>query len=173
MRTTNSSKAATRAGSKPIRQQASIARNAHYLTDYPVSSPVSSALDRDSIPGPEPLATGLQALDASDAAVRDHSAEHQLAIAILEMSLREYEHEPESRKVVREWIDDRNGPPPFGFDAVCEYLAVNSDYLRRGLTRWMDALDSGIGAVSPLGSGMRVRNRSKSICLDRKRNRGS
>ncbi len=169
MQTNNSSKLATRSDSKRMRRQPSIARNGHYATEYPISS----GLDLDSIPGPERLAVGLQAFDSTESPFRDHSAEHQLAIAILEMSLREYEQQPESRKVVRAWIEDRNGPPPFGFDSVCDYLEVNSDYLRRGLAQWMNALDRGVITVSPLGSGMRLRHRSKSIRLDRKRNRGN
>jgi len=171
MQTNNTSKLAARSDSKRTTGRPTVARNAHYASEYPLSA--GFALDPNSVPGSERLAVGLQSFDSTNGPFRDHSAEHQLAIAILEMSLREYEQQPASRKGVREWIDDRNGPPPFGFDSVCDYLAVNSDYLRRGLTQWMNALDDGIVSVSPLGSGMRVRHRSKTIRLDRKRNRGN
>ena len=33
--------------------------------------------------------------------------------------------------------------PHFGFAALCEYIDLDADYVRRGLIRWMNNVDSG------------------------------
>jgi len=37
---------------------------------------------------------------------------------------------------VEAWIADREAQGPFAFDAVCEALGINPDYLRHGLNEW-------------------------------------
>jgi hypothetical protein len=130
-----------------------------------------STFGATGIPGPERLARAMRIADSAASPMRDHSAEHQLSIAILEMSLREYEQQPRSRRVVRSWIEEQNGPPPFSFDSVCDYLSLDADYVRDGLIQWMNDIDRGVRALGPLGGGMRVRNRAKTITLERKRHR--
>src|SRR5208283_3632175 len=43
----------------------------------------------------------------------------------------------------RKWIEERNEYSPFGFAGLCEYLGLDPDWVRRGLTRWMDNVDNG------------------------------
>jgi hypothetical protein len=58
--------------------------------------------------------------------------------------LRRYLDCPESRQGARKWIDEANHySSPFGFVALCEYLDLDADYVRRGLIRWMNEVDNG------------------------------
>lgn len=78
----------------------------------------------------------------------DGSAEHRLFNPTLEAMLRRYLDYPESRSETREWIIDTNPFSPFSFVALCEYLDLDANYVRRGLTRWMDNVDGGLGSTT-------------------------
>jgi hypothetical protein len=74
----------------------------------------------------------------------DRSAEHHLYIPFLDMLLRQYQERPESRATVREWVSVRNSCSPLGFDSLCEYLDLDVEYVREGLTRWLNKVDRGL-----------------------------
>jgi hypothetical protein len=74
----------------------------------------------------------------------DRSAEHHLFIPFLDMLLRQYQERPESRATVREWVSVRKSCSPLGFDALCEYLDLDAEYVRDGLTRWLNKVDRGL-----------------------------
>jgi|SRR5271165_1644296 len=81
----------------------------------------------------------------------DDRAEHRLFNPSLAAMLRRYLDCPKSRPGARKWIDEANHySSPFGFAALCEYLDLDADYVRRGLIRWMNEVDNGvrIGAMS-------------------------
>ena len=71
----------------------------------------------------------------------DRSAEHHLYVPFLKMLLRRYREYPESRASVREWVSARNSSFPLGFDSLCDYLDLDADYVRDGLTRWLNRVD--------------------------------
>jgi hypothetical protein len=74
----------------------------------------------------------------------DDSAEHRLFNPSLGAMMRRYLDCPESRPGARKWIDEANHySSPFGFVALCEYLDLDADYVRRGLIRWMNEVDNG------------------------------
>ncbi len=74
----------------------------------------------------------------------DDMAEHRLFNPSLSAMLRRYRDCPESRAGARKWIDEANRySSPFGFAALCEYLDLDADYVRRGLIRWMNDVDNG------------------------------
>jgi hypothetical protein len=73
----------------------------------------------------------------------DRSAEHHLYIPFLDMLLRQYRERPESRATVREWVSLRHSGSPLGFEALCDYLDLDADYFRDGLTRWLNKVDFG------------------------------
>ena len=75
----------------------------------------------------------------------DRSAEHHLFVPFLNMILRRYQQRPESRASVREWVDARNSSFPLGFDSLCDYIDLDADYFRDGLTRWMNKVDRSFG----------------------------
>jgi hypothetical protein len=77
----------------------------------------------------------------------DRSAEHHLYIPFLDMLLRQYRERPESRATVREWVCLRNSGSPLGFEALCDYLDLDADYFRDGLTRWLNKVDLGRDAT--------------------------
>ena len=75
----------------------------------------------------------------------DDMAEHRLFNPSLGAMLRRYLECPESRPAARKWIDEANHySSPFGFAALCEYLDLDADYVRRGLVRWMNDVDNGV-----------------------------
>jgi hypothetical protein len=75
----------------------------------------------------------------------DDTAEHRLFNPSLSAMLRRYRDCPESRPAARRWIDEANHySSPFGFAALCEYLDLDADYVRRGLIRWMNDVDKGV-----------------------------
>ena len=75
----------------------------------------------------------------------DDMAEHRLFNPSLSAMLRRYLDCPESRPAARRWIDEANHySSPFGFAALCEYLDLDADYVRRGLIRWMNDVDKGV-----------------------------
>ena len=75
----------------------------------------------------------------------DDMAEHRLFNPSLSAMLRRYRDCPESRPAARRWIDEANHySSPFGFAALCEYLDLDADYVRRGLIRWMNDVDNGV-----------------------------
>jgi hypothetical protein len=74
----------------------------------------------------------------------DRSAEHHLYIPFLDMLLRQYQEKPESRATVREWVSMRDSCSPLGFDSLCDYLDLDADYVRDGLTRWLNKVDRGL-----------------------------
>jgi hypothetical protein len=75
----------------------------------------------------------------------DDMAEHRLFNPSLSAMLRRYLDCPESRAGARRWIDEANHySSPFGFAALCEYLDLDADYVRRGLIRWMNDVDNGV-----------------------------
>jgi hypothetical protein len=71
----------------------------------------------------------------------DRSAEHHLYVPFLKMLLRRYREYPESRASVREWVGARNSSFPLGFDSLCDYIDLDADYVRDGLTRWLNSVD--------------------------------
>ena len=71
----------------------------------------------------------------------DRSAEHHLYVPFLKMLLRRYRENPESRASVREWVGARNSSFPLGFDSLCDYIDLDADYVRDGLTRWLNKVD--------------------------------
>jgi hypothetical protein len=75
----------------------------------------------------------------------DDMAEHRLFNPSLSAMLRRYLDCPESRPGARRWIDEANHySSPFSFAALCEYLDLDADYVRRGLIRWMNEVDNGV-----------------------------
>jgi len=76
----------------------------------------------------------------------DRTAEHHLFVPFLDMLLRQYQQRPESRATVRDWVCLRNSGSPLGFDALCDYLDLDADYFRDGLTRWLNKVDRGLDA---------------------------
>jgi len=75
----------------------------------------------------------------------DDMAEHRLFNPSLGAMLRRYLECPESRPAARRWIDEANHySSPFSFAALCEYLDLDADYVRRGLIRWMNDVDNGV-----------------------------
>jgi hypothetical protein len=76
----------------------------------------------------------------------DRSAEHHLYIPFLDMLLRQYQQRPESRATIREWVRLRNSESPLGFESLCNYLDLDPDYFRDGLTRWLNKVDRGADA---------------------------
>jgi hypothetical protein len=74
----------------------------------------------------------------------DRSAEHRLYVPFLDMLLRQYQERPESRATVREWVCLRNSGSPLGFESLCDYLDLDADYFRDGLTRWLNKVDRGL-----------------------------
>ena len=76
----------------------------------------------------------------------DRSAEHHLYVPFLDMLLRQYRERPESRATVREWVRLRNSDSPLGFESLCDYLDLDPDYFRDGLTRWLNKVDRGADA---------------------------
>jgi hypothetical protein len=81
----------------------------------------------------------------------DRSAEHHLYVPFLDMLLRQYQERPESRATVREWVCLRNSGSPLGFEALADYLDLDADYFRDGLTRWLNKIDPGVDA-NPVSS---------------------
>jgi len=73
----------------------------------------------------------------------DRAAEHHLYVPFLDMLLRQYQERPESRATVREWVRLRNSGSPLGFESLCDYLDLDADYFRDGLTRWLNKVDRG------------------------------
>jgi hypothetical protein len=69
-------------------------------------------------------------------------SEHRVFNPSLEAMLQKYLDCSESRSSTRQWIEERNEYSPFSFAALCEYLELDADWLRLGLTRWMDNFDS-------------------------------
>jgi len=78
----------------------------------------------------------------------DRSAEHRLYVPFLDMLLRQYQERPETRATVREWVRLRNSGSPLGFESLCDYLDLDADYFRDGLTRWLNKVDRGLDANS-------------------------
>ncbi|HEY6421632.1 MAG TPA: hypothetical protein VIX59_21750 [Candidatus Binataceae bacterium] len=74
----------------------------------------------------------------------DGWAEHRLFHRALEAMLRRYLEDPESRSIAREWLAGTNRSSSFGFLRLCKYLGLEADYVRRGLTRWMNKVDNGL-----------------------------
>jgi hypothetical protein len=68
-------------------------------------------------------------------------AEHRVFNPTLEAMLQREKDCSESRSSTRKWIQEPSEYSPFSFAALCEYLDLDSDWLRRGLTRWMDGVD--------------------------------
>jgi len=89
----------------------------------------------------------------------DDMVEHRLFNPSLGAMLRRYLECPESRPAARKWIDEANHySSPFGFAALCEYLDLDADYVRRGLIRWMNDVDNGMH----ISKGMHVSTTSNS-----------
>jgi len=71
-------------------------------------------------------------------------AEHRVFNPRLKAMLQTYLDSSESRSDTRQWIEQRSEYSPFGFAALCEYLELDVEGLRIGLTRWMDNVDNGL-----------------------------
>jgi hypothetical protein len=78
----------------------------------------------------------------------DEWAEHRLFSPSLELMLQRYLDHPESRSRAREWLAEANQYYPFGFASLCENLDLDADYVRRGLIRWMNKIDSDVALVA-------------------------
>jgi len=73
----------------------------------------------------------------------DDWAEHWIFIPTLKMMLRRYLELPKSRPDVREWINQTGAAgSPSEFARLCDDLDLAADYVRAGLIRWMDNVDS-------------------------------
>jgi len=93
----------------------------------------------------------------------DRSAEHHLYVPFLKMLLRRYRDRPESRASVREWVGMRNSNFPLGFDSLCNYIDLDADYVRDGLTGWLNKVDGGlVGNLRHHAAGNPVTNRKSS-----------
>ena len=51
-----------------------------------------------------------------------------------------------------EWVHTRDYSYVFSFDNVCESLGINADYLRLGLTRYVEAIRQRRASGQPVGS---------------------
>ena len=74
----------------------------------------------------------------------DRAAEHRLFVPFLTMLLRRFRQRPESRAAVRQWVGARDSSSQLGFDYLCNYLDLDADYFRDGLTRWMNRVDGNL-----------------------------
>jgi hypothetical protein len=73
----------------------------------------------------------------------DDWAEHWIFIPTLKVMLRSYLESPKSRPKVREWINQTGAAgSPSEFARLCDNLDLAVDYVRAGLIRWMDNVDS-------------------------------
>jgi len=111
---------------------------------FPVSTnrveirPLDAGIDSEANDQPE-----VRFNDEEGLVLFDRSAEHHLYIPFLDMLLRQYRERPESRATVRDWVSLRNSGSPLGFEALCNYLDLDADYFRDGLTRWLNKVDLG------------------------------
>jgi len=78
----------------------------------------------------------------------DQWAEHRLFSPSLELMLQRYLDHPESRARARAWLQEANHYYPFDFASLCENLDLDTDYVRRGLTRWMNRMDRDVQFVT-------------------------
>ena|SRR5579864_5948700 len=100
--------------------------------------PLDAGIDSDADDQPD-----VRFNDEEGLVLFDRSAEHHLYIPFLDMLLRQYRERPESRATVRDWVSLRNSGSPLGFEALCDYLDLDADYFRDGLTRWLNKVDLG------------------------------
>ncbi len=122
---------------EPLRFPASIDR----VDIRPLDAGIDSDLHEAGYDHPE-----VRFNDEEGLVLFDRSAEHRLFIPFLDMLLRQYQQRPESRPTVREWVCLRNSGSPLGFDSLCNYLDLDADYFRDGLTRWLNKVDRGLDA---------------------------
>jgi hypothetical protein len=111
------------------------------------SRPLDAGIDSEANDQPD-----VRFNDKEGLVLFDRSAEHHLYVPFLDMLLRQYRERPESRATVRDWVSLRNSGSPLGFEALCDYLDLDADYFRDGLTRWLNKVDFGRDA-SRLKSG--------------------
>ena len=76
------------------------------------------------------------------------TAFHRLLLSVFESGLRDYLKAPKYRGDVRQWVNERGGFAPFGFESACEYLGLNCAAAREAMRKWMKKLipASGMGA---------------------------
>jgi hypothetical protein len=78
--------------------------------------------------------------------------EKRLMLALLEDAINCYQdtmlsRRPKKRRLFEEtekWILEVGGDWIFSFDSVCETLGLNPDYVRQGLLRWKERIQSGL-----------------------------
>ena len=102
------------------------------------SRPLDASIDSEANDQPD-----VRFNDKEGLVLFDRSAEHHLYVPFLDMLLRQYRERPESRATVRDWVSLRNSGSPLGFEALCDYLDLDPDYFRDGLTRWLNKVDFG------------------------------
>lgn len=117
--------------------------------DWPAS--IDSELQPVACDHPE-----LRFNDEDGLVLFDRSAEHHLFLPFLAMLLRQYRDRSESRAMVREWMRAPDSSSPLGFDSLCAYLDLDAEYVRDGLTRWMNKVDRGLTAnpVAPFSTDL-------------------
>ncbi len=71
--------------------------------------------------------------------------ERRLMLAVLQDAVECYQkyalaRDPKGRMLFedsREWVDSREREWPFAFENICEVLGLNPEYIRRGLSKWV------------------------------------
>ena len=99
--------------------------------------------------------------------------EKKLMLAILEDGIACFQkylfaRDSKGKALFREsetWIEEKGGEAVFSFDSVCECIGLDSDYLRRGMSRWKaQALaQRNQATVVPLAPRSKPRPRAKSL----------
>ncbi len=70
------------------------------------------------------------------------TAFHRLLLSVFESGLRDYLKAPKYRGDVRQWVNERGGCAPFGFESACEYLGLNCAAAREAMRKWMKKVDT-------------------------------
>ncbi|MFI5397090.1 MAG: hypothetical protein ACHQ9S_16255 [Candidatus Binatia bacterium] len=73
-----------------------------------------------------------------------HGGERRLAIAVLDDAISCFQknlfaRDRRGRRLFREaetWLMSRDPELPFSFENICEFLALDPDYIRSGIRRW-------------------------------------
>ena len=101
------------------------------------------------------------------------TAFHRLLLSVFESGLRDYLKAPKYRGDVRQWVNERGGFAPFGFESACEYLGLNCAAAREAMRKWMKKVDTSErhGRVARHPARFH-RNRSRPENLNRRRPHG-
>jgi hypothetical protein len=85
-----------------------------------------------------------------------HGGERRLIIAVLEDAIHCYQKnlfatDNRGRRLFRDaesWVMSVDRDFPFAFENICEFLALDAEYLRQGLQHWVRAVGSKAGGCS-------------------------